>query len=106
MNELYLSIFSHSFQHFIRIERVAEAVADVVDRDDGDEDHQAREDRQPGIFDEVILRGGDEVAPCGFPTCESFRKFRNYETSGNFCKRRIIARFARGDKVFLCEFSE
>ena len=63
MYESYLSIFSHSFQHFMRIERVAEAVANVVDRDDGDEDHQAREDRQPGIFDEMVLRGGDEVAP-------------------------------------------
>ena len=65
MNELYLSIFSHSFQHLIRIERVAQTVADVIDGDDGDEDHQAGEDRQPGIFDEMILRSGDEITPRG-----------------------------------------
>jgi len=36
-----LSIFSHSFQHLIWIERVAQAVTDVVDGDNADEDHQA-----------------------------------------------------------------
>jgi len=42
-SEFSLSIFSNCFQRLIRIERVAEAVANVVDRDDGDEDHQARD---------------------------------------------------------------
>jgi len=50
-----LRIFPNPLQHLIWIERIAEAVADVVDGDDAEEDHQAREDRQPGIFDEVVL---------------------------------------------------
>ena len=60
---IFLSIISDSLQHLVRIERVTEAIADVVDRDDGDEDHQTRENRQPGVFDEVVLRRGDEVTP-------------------------------------------
>lgn len=60
---LTLSILSNPFQYFIRIERVAQAVTDVVYGDDGEEDHQAGENRQPGIFCEVILCGVDQVAP-------------------------------------------
>jgi len=57
-----LCIFSHSLQHFIRIKRVAQTVTDIVDGNDAQEDHQAGEDRQPGIFNEVVLYGGDEIA--------------------------------------------
>ena len=60
-----LRIFSHSLQHLIRIERIAETIADVVDGNNREEDHQAREDRQPGIFDEVVLGSIDEIAPRG-----------------------------------------
>jgi hypothetical protein len=54
-----LSILSHGFQYLIWIERVAQTIANIVDRDDADEDHKAWEDSQPGIFDEVILRSGE-----------------------------------------------
>ena len=55
--------FPNALQYLIWIKRVTQTVADVVDRDDAEEDHQAGEDRQPGIFDEVILCGGDQIAP-------------------------------------------
>ena len=61
--DIRLGIFSNSFQHLIRIKRITQTVADVVDGDDAEEDHQAGEDREPGIFDDVILRGADEIAP-------------------------------------------
>ena len=54
---------SDPLQHLVGIERVAETVADVVDGDDGKEDHQAGEDGEPGVFDEMVLRGADEIAP-------------------------------------------
>ena len=60
-----LRIFPNPLQHLIWIERIAEAVADVVDGDDAEEDHQAREDRQPGIFDEVVLCSWDKIASGG-----------------------------------------
>ena len=43
-------MLSHDFQCLIRIERVAQTIADVVDRNDADKNHQARKDRQPGVF--------------------------------------------------------
>jgi len=61
--KLLLCIFSHSFQHLIWIERVAQAVADVVDGDDADEDHQSWKYCQPGIFDEMVLCSRNEIAP-------------------------------------------
>ena len=61
--DIILRILPHRLQHLIWIERIAQTVADVVDGDDAEEDHQAREDRQPGIFDEMVLCGGNEIAP-------------------------------------------
>lgn len=49
----------------IRVERVAQSVADVVDRHDGDEDHRAGEESQPGGGEDLILRRGEDTAPGG-----------------------------------------
>jgi hypothetical protein len=46
-----LCIFSHSFQHFVGIERMPQAVTSRVDGDDGQEGDQPGEEGQPGILD-------------------------------------------------------
>lgn len=40
----------------IRIERIPQPVTDVIDRHDGDEDHQAGEESQPGGGEDLVLR--------------------------------------------------
>ena len=42
----------------IRIKRIAQTIADVVDCHDGDEDHQAGIERDPRRAEDLILRGG------------------------------------------------
>src|SRR5881275_244445 len=48
----------------LRVERVPEAVADEVDRDDDDEQRQAREDGDPPVL-RALLAVGDQRAERG-----------------------------------------
>ena len=50
-------------KHLVWIERITQAIANIVDGYDAQEDHQAGEDRQPGIFSEMLLRIAQQVAP-------------------------------------------
>ena len=52
-------------QDLVRIKGIPQAVADVVDRNDRQEDHEAGENRQPGIADEVFLGIAEQIAPTG-----------------------------------------
>ena len=61
-NRIELMLFRRS-ENFMWVEGVSKAISDVVDRDDGEEDHQAGEDRQPRIFGEVFLCVAEQVAP-------------------------------------------
>ena len=47
----------------IRIKRIAQTIADVVDCHDGDEDHQAGVERDPRGAEDLILRGGENTSP-------------------------------------------
>jgi hypothetical protein len=38
-----------------------QTLANIVDGNNADKDHQAREYGKPGIFDEVVLCAGDEI---------------------------------------------
>ena len=51
--------------NYIRIERIAQTIADVVDRHDRDEDHKAWEKTQPRSAEDLILRRGKDAAPGG-----------------------------------------
>src|SRR5205085_9846459 len=46
-------------------QRIAQPIADKVEAHHGEGDHDAREDRQPGIEREVALRVVQHVAPTG-----------------------------------------
>src|SRR3954462_12360400 len=48
----------------LRVERVTQAVADEVDRDDDDQQRQAREDRDPPVL-RALLAVGDQRAERG-----------------------------------------
>ena len=50
-------------KYLVWIERITQAIANIVDGDDAQEDHQAGEDRQPRIFCEVFLRIAQEISP-------------------------------------------
>ena len=55
--------FTNFVEHLVWIERITQAIADIVDGDDTQKDHQAGEDRQPRIFSEMLLRVAQEIAP-------------------------------------------
>ncbi len=55
--------FTNFIKYLVWIERITQAIADIVDGDDAQEDHQAGEDRQPRIFCEMLLRVAQEISP-------------------------------------------
>jgi len=58
---------AHFLKHLVRIKGVAQAIADVIDRDDGQKNHQPRKDGQPWMLDHVLPGAVEQVAPtrCG-----------------------------------------
>src|SRR5512143_2106326 len=59
------SDLSRFLQNLVRVKGVPQTVANVVHRNDRKEDHDAGEDRQPGIANEVLLRIAKQIAPAG-----------------------------------------
>jgi len=55
--------FTSLLKHFKGVKSIAQAVSNVIDRDNREENHYARENCQPGVADKVFLGCAEQVAP-------------------------------------------
>ena len=55
--------FANLLKHLIWIKRIPQPIANVIDGDDAEEDHQAGEDGEPGVLRKMFLRVAQQISP-------------------------------------------